>query len=33
MGFTAMYLVAFWALAKALPKLSVAAKTSSSAAM
>ena len=28
MGFTSMYLVAFWALAKALPKLSVAAKTS-----
>lgn len=33
MSFTAMYLVAFWALAKALPKLSVAAKTSSSTAM
>ncbi len=30
MGFTAMYLVAFWALAKALPKLRNAAKTSSS---
>jgi hypothetical protein len=29
MGFTAMYLVAFWALAKALPKLSLAVKTSS----
>lgn len=29
MGFTAMYLVAFWALAKALPKLSLALKTSS----
>jgi hypothetical protein len=33
MGFTAMYLVAFWVLAKALPKLSVAAKTSSSTAL
>lgn len=29
MGFTAMYLVAFWALAKASPKLSLAVKTSS----
>ncbi len=29
MGFTAMYLVAFWTLAKALPKLSLAVKTSS----
>jgi hypothetical protein len=33
MGFTSMYLVAFWALAKALPKLSLATKTSSSTAM
>lgn len=29
MGFTVMYLVAFWALAKALPKLSNAVKTTS----
>lgn len=29
MGFTALYLVAFWALAKTLPKLNLAVKTSS----